>query len=140
MAKMITTGVKELDAKLALLGPKIANKFARSALRKSGKLVLGTAQGNLDRNGSVISGKLRSGMRVRSAKRSNRGAGIEVMTSSGRHEDAGFGGAEVEFGTKHAAVHSFLRPAIYDNEVQVRQFFIDDVREQITEAARGVKQ
>ena len=137
--KILITGFKEVDAKLAQFGPKLANKIQRSALRKAGKLVQDQARANLDANDSVESGKLRSGVRVKAGKRSRTGASIIVQTSSGRHEDPGFGGAEVEFGTKHSQQKSFLRPAVYDNEEKLREFFIADVKEQINESSSGVK-
>lgn len=137
--KIIITGFKEVDAKLAQLGPKLANKITRSSLRKAGKLVQEQARGNLDANDSVESGKLRSGLRVKAGKRSRSSVSIIVQTTSGRHEDPGFGGAEVEFGTKHNQEKSFLRPAVYDNEDKIREFFITDVKDQLNEAAKGVK-
>lgn len=136
MAKIVVTGIKQLDRSLQSLGTKVANKIARKSMRKIGKLVKAAAERKLAANDSVESGKLRRGLRIKAMKRSRGRLGIQVETTVGKHEDPGFGGAEVEFGTKRSQTKPFLRPAIYDNEDIIRGAVIADIVETINEVAR----
>lgn len=136
MAKIIITGDKALDKKLAGLGAKLANKMVRSSMRKSAKKVKEWASQNLTNSPSIVSGKLRAGMKVRAGKRSRSKVSVKVETTAGTHKDPGYGGAQVEFGARHMPAEPFLRPAVYDHESEIRGEVIADVNATINEAAR----
>jgi HK97 gp10 family phage protein len=129
MAKnSIVTGVKEIDRKLASLEPKIQKKLVRSAVRKAGKLIQKKAKDHLEDNEQ--SGQTKRGIKVRAMKRSRGKIGITVGTterSRGKTGSSVFGGAQLEFGTKHMRADPFLRPAGYGSEKEVRQMVIDDI-------------
>jgi HK97 gp10 family phage protein len=136
VAKVVITGDKALDKKLAALGAKLANKIVRSSMRKSAKNVKDWAGQNLANSPSIVSGKLRSGMKVRAGKRSRSRMSVKVETTAGTHDDPGYGGAQLEFGAKHMPAEPFLRPAVYDHESDIRGEVIADVNATINEAAR----
>jgi HK97 gp10 family phage protein len=136
VAKIIITGDKALDKKLASLGAKLANKIVRSSMRKSAKNVKEWASQNLTNSPSIVTGKLRAGMKVRAGKRSRSHMSVKVETTAGTHKDPGYGGAQVEFGARHMPPEPFLRPAVYDHESEIRAEVIADVNATINEAAR----
>ncbi len=136
MASVIITGDKALDKKLNALGAKLANKFARGALRRAAKATKERASQNLTNSPSIVSGKLRSGMKVRAGKRSRKAMSIKIETTAGTHDDPDYGGAQLEFGAKHMPPEPFMRPAVYDHEQAIRDEFIKDLTATINEAAR----
>lgn len=152
MAKYFVTGVEDVDKALREFLPKAANKMYRSSLRKAGKLVSQQAQGNLEKNKSVDTGKLRKAIKVRAFRNvyktgqfktlgsgksvaiKKADVGVQVLTLGGGHKDKEFAGAQVELGRPRTAPFEpkpFLRPALYDNQTQIREMIVADIREQI---------
>lgn len=120
MAKIVVFGDKALDKKLASLGPKLAKQIARSAMRKSGKGVKQAAKETV----AVDEGELQQSIEVRALTRSRSRIGVKIQTEE---DGKGFGGAQLEFGTKHMAAQPFLRPSLYDNQESIREQIIADV-------------
>jgi len=134
--KVVVTGHRAIDRKLATLPLKVQKKIARTGLRKAGKLVKGKAQGNLSSNDSVDTGKLKKGIRVRASKRSRTRIGIFISTTERKEEESRwpFGGAQVESGREDVKAKPFLRPAGYGSEAEIRKLFTDDVKSQLRAA------
>lgn len=143
-AKVIVTGHRALDIKLATLPLKLQRKLARSALRKAGKLIQGKAKANLQTLVGKTSkklatgkeskvekvagtGELKRGIRVRASKRSRKRVGIFISTTERAGTRWPYGGAQFEFGKEKQKARPFLRPAGYESEAQVRQFVITDI-------------
>lgn len=120
MASIVVFGDKALDRKLASLGPNLAKQIARSAMRRSAKGVMKAAKESV----SVDTGELRDSIAIKSVTRSRTRIGVKIQTEEG---GKGFGGAQLEFGTKHMSAQPFLRPAIYDNQEAIREQVIADV-------------
>ena len=139
MAAIVITGDKQLARTFAALGPQMANKFARQALRRAAKIAKERAQENLRSSPSIVSGDLLKGLKVRAMKRSRVRIGVTVMTTSAEKNKSGFGGFQLEFGTKHVKAEPFLRPSVYDHQSEIRSGFVDDVNEVIAEAAKNAK-
>jgi HK97 gp10 family phage protein len=137
-AAIVVTGDKAVDRALRELGAKIGNKLARKALRNSAKRTKDYAAENLQNSPSVITGDLIAGLKVRAGKRSRNKISVMVTTTAGTHEDPNFGGAQLEWGTKHVPAEPFLRPSIYDHQEEVRDDVIADVRELINETKAKV--
>lgn len=138
MAGIVITGDKQLARTFAALGPQLANKFARQALRKAAKLVKERAEGKLRTNPSIESGALLKGIKVRAMKRSRVRIGVVIVTTAESGE-SGFGGFQLEFGTKRAGAEPFLRPSLYEHADAIRNDFKTDVKEVIAEAAQKTK-
>jgi HK97 gp10 family phage protein len=141
MAKIVVTGVKQIDRSLNALGPKVANKIATRSLRKIGKLVKSKAQRNLEASPSIDTGALKRGIRVRAKKRTKDTQGVQIETTAQERFSYGgsayaFGGMPLEFGTKHMPAEPFLRPAIYDYEDLIRGLVIHDIALTINEIAK----
>lgn len=151
-AKYMVTGVAEVDRALREFAPKLANKMYRSAMRKVGKTVAESAKRNLALNKSIESGQLQKGIKVRAFRQVRKtgefktlasgqsvaikkaDVGVQIVTSTGKHDDPGFGGAQVELGrprTKKFRAKPFLRPALYSSEALVRAMIAKDILAQI---------
>jgi HK97 gp10 family phage protein len=130
-------GVLDIQRKLGGLESRVAKKVVRSSMRKTAKKVQATAKNNLLKQRSIVTGKLRKGLKVKAGKRSRNTISIRVQTTEGQHGDPGFGGAQVELGTKHAEAKSFLRPAIYDNERAINADIVADIRSVLNEISVG---
>lgn len=152
MARLMVVGAEDVDRALREFGPKLGNRMVKSAMRKAGKQVQAKAKAAVEIQ-SDRTGKLKRGIKVRAFKGKAKATGqlktlaggrviavkaaqvgIQIMTTEGKHKDPGFGGAQIEFGRKRRAPYPaepFLRPALYDNEAQIRAYIIDDVRDQI---------
>ncbi len=94
-------GLKELQAFLDQLPAKMEANIMRSALRAGAKVVLEEAKANLTANGSVVSGKLRDGLKV--STRSRRGVVTATVKTTGKH---GFLANWIE----HGVVAHFIKP------------------------------
>lgn len=121
MAKAIVTGWKELDAAFAQLPVKIQGKALRGALRAGAQRIQAKAIENIVASPSIDTGKLASGLKVRSARRSRWRVGMEIITKGAAHANL------VEYGTKRMPAEPFLRPAGYDNKEYIAAMLIDDI-------------
>lgn len=143
-AKMIVTGDRAVDAMLRDLPLRAQKKLSRQATRKAAKeIVLAQALRNVPED----EGKLASTLAVRALKRSRSRVGHTVTTKPGQYDDdEQFPGAFLEFGTKERRHKSgkpvgaiqprkfaYLRPAVYDNEAQIKQLYVDDMKQLINE-------
>jgi HK97 gp10 family phage protein len=142
---VIVTGDKALDKLLAGLPAKLQKKLSRQATRKAAKdIVLPEALARVPED----TGDLADSLKVQAIKRSRSKIGHMVATKDGFYKGDQFYGGMVEFGTKERQHKSgkqvgaiqphkfaFLRPAIYDNEAQIKDLYVKDVRELINEAA-----
>lgn len=121
MAKAIVTGWKELDAAFAQLEVKIQGKALRGALRAGAQRIQAAAVQNLVNSPSVDTGKLATGLKVRSTPRSRVRVGMEIITQGAAHANL------VEYGTKRMPAEPFLRPAGYDNKEYIAAMLLDDI-------------
>lgn len=115
--KLVVTGHRLVDTKLAQLEPKIARRVGRKELRNAVKTVVlpkAKAAAPLD------TGALEKSLVVRARKRNRTGIGYVVQTRDGAYKGDQFYGAFHEFGTKHMKADPFLRPAGYSSERAVR--------------------
>lgn len=134
---VVVTGLKELDKKLHELEAKVQKKVARAALRKAGKLVQADAKERLEKNETILTGRLKRGIRVRAQKRKRSSIGILISTTE-RKEDNDkypFGGAQLEFGHGRVRAYPFLRPAVFENEDKITSFVVSDIEKAIDEMA-----
>jgi|CXWL01.1.fsa_nt_gi HK97 gp10 family phage protein len=147
MAKIIVTGVRELDAMLKAMEPAIARKIVRGALRKGGKRVLEKARAKAPED----TGALRKGMRVRAMKRQKYRAGVTVEHPTREKlaalqkdqakgarvlSEKGYYPAAVEYGAPGRPAQPHLRPALEESTPAVIADFRQDVRDGIAEATR----
>jgi HK97 gp10 family phage protein len=130
---VIVTGDEALDKLLAGLPAKLQKKLSRQATRKAAKdIVLPEAKARVPED----TGDLADSLKVQAIKRSRSKIGHMVATKDGFYKGDQFYGGLVEFGTKERQhKFAFLRPAIYDNEAQIKDLYVKDVRELINEAA-----
>lgn len=141
---VIVTGVDELDKLLKGLPLKVQKKLSREATRKAAKeIVLPDAKNRVP----VDTGDLEESLSVRAIKRSRYRFGHEVRTKDGFYSGDQFYGAFIEFGTKERVHKSgkqvgridpqknfaYLRPAIYDNEQQIKTLYITAMQRLIQE-------
>jgi len=130
MSRIILTGDKELQRLLESLPTKVANKLARTALRKAGKMVLESARAKVPED----SGALKKGLKVKALKRSRNRMGVVVEhpdrltlaklqpTAEKAREvysGSGYYPAAVEYGAPHAPAQPHLRPALEDKKSEV---------------------
>jgi HK97 gp10 family phage protein len=111
-------GLQPLLKKLDALGPKLAGKIGRRALREGAKIFQQQAKANAP----VKDGLLKGSIRVRAGKRSRTGISYLVQTGEGFFKGETFYGAFVELGHKAGSrklgddrakveARPFLRPA-----------------------------
>lgn len=145
---IIVTGDKQLDKLLRGLPLKVQTKLSRQATRKAAKdIVLPQAKARVP----VNTGDLEESLTVKAIKRSRSKFGHQVQTKDGFYSGDQFYGAFIEFGTKErqhesgkqvgridpAKNFAYLRPAVYDNEPQIRQLYVNAMQALIHEVAQG---
>jgi HK97 gp10 family phage protein len=145
---VIVTGDKALDVLLKGLPTKVQKKVSRNATRKAAKeIVLPAARSRTP----VDTGELEESLVVRAVKRSRTRFGHYVGTKEGHYRGDQFYGAFIEFGTKErrhksgkavgridpAKNFAYLRPAVYDNQPQIRAMYVDAMKQLINELAIG---
>jgi len=105
-------GLRELDQQLKMLEPNVRKRLGRAALKAGAKLILAKAK----MNAPVATGKLRDSLVVKSGRtRKPNTVNVLMMIKEGWYKGETFYGAFVEFGTRHAPAHPFMRPA-FDTE------------------------
>jgi HK97 gp10 family phage protein len=88
-------GGAALARKLKALGPKIAKKVCRKALRAGAKIILQEAKNRVP----VRTGKLKKSLKVRAQKRKRKDSiGVTVQTNDGNFTGETYYGGPVEFG------------------------------------------
>lgn len=107
----VITGAKELDALLAALPKKVANKILRDALRKGAEVVKEAAKARAP----VRTGLLQRSITVRKGKRKRKGGGQSVVifpdiAKFGR-KNQDFYAPYVEYGTSHSEAEPYMRTA-----------------------------
>jgi len=131
MAKkqVIVTGDKQLDKKLSQLETKVQTKIARDELKKVTKKLVAVARNNLGIAGHIDEGKLARGIKAGANKRSRSKIGRHVRTSERSGSKSGFGGAQIELGSKNRNMpeDSFLRRALYGNQKYIRDEIIKGI-------------
>lgn len=147
MAKVVLTGVPELDRRMKSLGLKLGKKIVRKAARRAIKPVQSAAQ----RRAPKDTGALRKSIKIRAMKRSRSNFGVVVTTgASAGNAFSGdqFYGAFQEFGwktgkrgsdnrTEVEGVH-FMENAAEAKRRSVQRNFARFIKEGIeSEAPRG---
>lgn len=154
---VIVTGVAQLDAVLRTLEPKIQKKFTRKSLRNVGKLVMAAAKAIVQAE-AYFTGTLYKAFKLRAVKRKRNAIGVSMFINREKlfaNYTAEYGHppnprkgetephyypASIEFGftrpdgTEVPAIRP-MRRALYDNAEAFKQFFANDLREIIQEAA-----
>jgi HK97 gp10 family phage protein len=150
-------GAKQLDKKLIALGPRIAKKVVRQAIRPAAKGIQRTAQANAP----VDTGALKKSIKVRALKRSRTRIGITVATNSSDNLFKGkeFYGGLLEFGFRRGKrtnaikqaqkkgkvlesdnrplvpPRPFMKPAFDSNRDRAGQMIVDNLRSGIEREA-----
>jgi HK97 gp10 family phage protein len=130
-AKIVITGVKEVDARLRALGPKLANKIARKALRDEMKAM----KADVAANTPVDSGATAASVKLQAGKRSRSRVSVEVVMYDGTAEDGRYISAFLEFGTSEMEGAGMFRRAYDANKDVVREGIIQRVKEGIEKEA-----
>lgn len=140
MPKIVVTGIREIDRKLRQLGPKLANKIARQALRKGAKRFAGAAKAEAP----VGQGPLRAGIKARAGKRSRKAISVNVVLGADQFPAAvarsrGFlypAGVELGEPGEGREPDPFMERAFDGNENGVRTQLEKDIRDGIEREAR----
>jgi hypothetical protein len=158
---VFVTGLKQLDDLLAGLEPKTQKKFTRQALRKSAKRVVEAIKEIVYREAYNL-GVLYESFKVRALKRSRRRFGVSMFVDREKlfaayaswyghppnpaknSTDPWYYLASIEFGfrRKNGREQRAIRPmrrGLYDNEEEIKQYFIADLHEIISETGRKAK-
>ncbi len=152
---LIVTGDIHLDRKLAELGPKIANKFSRKALRRGIKKVVDDTK-KIVRAEAYNLGVIHKSFKVRALKRKRGRVGLAMFVDREKlffdyaelyghppnprkgEDDPHYYLASIEFGyervdgTTVPAIRP-MRRGLYENATEIQQFFVGDVREMLSE-------
>jgi HK97 gp10 family phage protein len=129
-AKIVITGVKALDKRLKELGPKLANKIARKALREEMKPLKADVVSNTPKD----TGALARSTKLQAMKRSRSRIGVEVVMFDGTDDDR-FVAAFVELGTSTTPGAGMMRHAYDANKDAVRDGILDRIRQGIEQEA-----
>jgi len=132
----VITGVKELDAKLASLEPKLRKDTMRKATREAAKYVAADAR----RLAPHDTGKLEQSIKVRARPRSRsnkNSVGHGITGGSDFAEGMPFYSKFLELGWKYLPEGDpFLRQALYGNARRVKLMFARRIREGIAKIGR----
>jgi HK97 gp10 family phage protein len=141
-------GFSELAAKLKELPVKVEKKVIRTALRSGTKIIADATKANAP----VLTGTMKRAITVRAMKRSRNRIGF-MVTFNKRYTDKlvrmsktrttkkgtpvrYFYPAAIEYGTKHAPAHPFMRPAFDSKVSEATRVIGDELGKGIVEAAR----
>lgn len=154
-AQVIVTGLKQLDDKLAALGPKLQNKLGRKALRNCAKKVVKSTQA-IVQSEAYHTGTIYRNFKIKALKRSRVRVGIamfidrnnlfqEYEEAYGHPPNPADGEADpyyylaaIEFGYRRpdgSEVRAIrpMRRALYDNANSLQAFFVQDIKEMLDE-------
>lgn len=125
---IIVTGDKEINRNLARFEANVQKKAIRKATRQAAKFVLADARAMAPRD----TGLLESSLKVRAIRRTRTGkVGHSVQTGERTFGGETFYGAFQELGTRYMQEDPFMRPALWSNEMPVKQEFINEIRAEI---------
>jgi HK97 gp10 family phage protein len=136
-------GIKELELRLRSIGPKLAKKTMRGALRAVGKFWVEDVKGRVPVDTGDLQSSIAGTVRIR---RAGKGA-IGTVTVGPRFDkkstnrpgdmsqSPGVYGQFVEFGTDKMAAQPFLRPAFDATADRVIELFAEKMREGLAEVA-----
>lgn len=116
-------GAAEIEAVLKKLPERLARNVVQAALRAGGTLIAKQAKANLEANGSVDSGFLKSKIGV-SGKKGKAQVGVltgQTIVERGgkmRRARATSYARFIEFGNKNLAAKPFIRPALDEKSVE----------------------
>lgn len=132
------TGIKDIDRRLKMLGPRIAKKVVRKAIRDGMKVMASEVKSRAP----VDKGIMRSAVKVRAVKSRKRGdiaiettisgkvAALVKFTKAGKRV---FYPAAVEYGRRHESPNPFMRRAFAAKGEAVRNAAIQQIREGVEE-------
>lgn len=101
-------GAKEMERVLRELGPDVANRVGRQALRAGAKVIIDEAK----RLVPVDSGALRDSIAVREDRKLKASVGHEIGVNIGFLKPASRRAHLIEFGTSKSPAKPFMRPAM----------------------------
>ena len=97
---IVLTGIKEIDAKLKQLEPRIAKKVIRQAMRKAMGPVKSAVQ-EIERTGPMATGATAAAVKIRAGKSKKRGLiALQVRIGKGDYQGDQYYAAFGEFGWK----------------------------------------
>jgi HK97 gp10 family phage protein len=133
---VVVTGIKELDAKLKTLAPRVQRKVVRQSLRAAAKPIQARAKHGAPEGET---GKLRASIKVRAGKTKRRDViAIDVLVDKKDFDGMGWHGAAVEFGTSKMDAQPYMLPAFVQQGPSARDYAERLIRDGIErEAAKG---
>jgi HK97 gp10 family phage protein len=108
MGKLVVTGVKEIDRRLATLEPKVAKKHLRQAMRKGMRPIQSQVEGNAP---AGESGDLAASVILRAGKRSRNKMTMNVALGSRTFRGEKFYATFTEWGTSDQPAQGYMRRA-----------------------------
>ncbi|MEJ7636476.1 MAG: HK97-gp10 family putative phage morphogenesis protein [Singulisphaera sp.] len=134
MAKIVITGIAELDKKLRTLGPKVANKVVRQAMRKGDQAFKAAIEHNAPQGET---GDLAGSVKVRAGKRSRTGQSVEVGLDEATFEGDRFYAGFQEYGTGDMEGDGFVHEAFDTKADGVKRDIERAIRDGIEREAKG---
>lgn len=129
----VTVDIKALEAALKALEPKVEKKILKKGMRTGMKLIQQAAK----EKAPVDTGLTKKGIKVRAAKRSRKGIGIDVTIGEGDYKGETYYAAFLEYGTSKMAPKPFMRPAYDSKKAQAEQITIDEIKKIIDEESNA---
>lgn len=123
----VVTGVEELNNAFKMFEKRTQRQVTRKALRPAGDVVKNDAKAMVP----VDTGLLESSIKRKAAKRSRNKIGVQVTTGQGLFKGETFYGGHIEYGTKKMEADSYLRPALWGNEDEVKRIFVSVLKEHV---------
>jgi HK97 gp10 family phage protein len=134
VAKLIITGIAELDKKLRELGPKVGNKVVRTAMRNAAKTLKAGIEGRAPEGET---GALSSSVKVRAGKRSRTSQTVEVGLEDATFKGERFYAAANEWGTSEMPGQHFVRGTLDAEGESVKKDIEREIRDGIERVAKG---
>ena len=133
MPRIVVTGIRDIDRKLRALGPKVANRVVRRALRNAAKMVRAEVQANAPEGEAR---DLVRSVKVRAGKRSRNKISMQVGYDKSNFTNPKFVPAFVEYGTSRQPAQGFMRRAYEGKQDAARRQVEAEIRRGVEEAAR----
>jgi HK97 gp10 family phage protein len=128
-AKVVITGIKELDRDLEKLGPALSKKVTRKGLRKAAKVLAKEVKAEAPKD----TGELSKAVKVKSGKRSQLLVSTYVAIID---EELGPIANHLEWGTEHNAANPFMRRTADTQGDRVLEIAREELAEQVSEAIK----
>ncbi len=122
MAKIVITGIKEIDRAFKQLEPKLARKVIRQSIRAALKPVASEVKAD----SPVATGLLRSAIKVRAGKRARNSISLVVIIGEGDFKGETFYGAFQEYGTSRQPGKHYMRRA-FDTKAEAARAQIEEL-------------